>query len=532
MTDVLQSTGDMLEEMKEKLESARGSQDGVESLYGTYFLGNDEFAFHIREMQEVVNYPAKVDRLPLMPAYVEGVFNLRDRILPLVSLRRVLEISVDSEPEKSKMYVGIIKISGQLVGVELDRTGDVLSLAEDDIAKVERKNAVSIVSGLANLDEGKRVVRVVDASKILEMDDMPVLSQKIEDQSRENQSGVTVGGIGIGQTAISFTSESSEFAVPVSEILEVLENPRLEDTHIAYDNCLGILNLRGTMISVIDFRSTMGSDTQTDLDTGMVLVVIAGHKYCGFLVDTVTDVFDFSQSQVMPIPALKENRRKGCLKGVLSVGGDRNVFLIDSGALCGEEDIVEAIEACSVPDALGSEGKRSGDASSLARNDSFEGQDELKVYVTFRLGKTLAAEITEVDEIIAFPSELMEPPGYEGYLRGMLNLRGAIIPIVDMRRYYGMSDYKNLKEASVLIVAYEDSRYGLIVDSVEDSVDVYKSQTTVIPKVVNDSSDAEYKQDISRVLEYTNMEGRTTTLMVYSVESFLKNLVNEPVAAG
>lgn len=519
MTDLIEQTGEMLLGMRDKLEEAWESQTEIDSLYGTYFIGKDEFAFHIREMQEVVNYPKKVDRLPLMPDYVEGVFNLRTKIVPLVNLRRILGIAAQDSGTLST-YVGIIKISGQLVGVELDRTGDVLTLEDDDIAKVERKSGSTVIAGLANLDGGQRIIRVIAATSILEMDDMPVLSQKIEEHRESDIYGVAQGGLGMGETAISFTSDRSEFAVPVGDILEVLEHPKLEDTHVPYDNCLGILNLRGTLISVIDFRSAMGSDSYTDIETGMVLVVIADSKYCGFLVDNVTDVFDYHESRVIAIPGLKENKRKGCLRGVVSVSEDRNVFLVDSKALCKEDDILESIEASTVPDAFDC----SDGGSALGRRSEAAEQDELKVYITFRLGKTLAAEISEVDEIIAFPNDLMEPPGYNGYIRGMLSLRGSIIPIVDMRRYYGMDDYADIAESSVLIVAYRDSRYGLIVDSVEDSVDVYKSQMTVIPKVMNDGANVEFRGDVSRILEYSKLDDKTDTLMVYSVESFLRKL--------
>ncbi|MDQ8184442.1 chemotaxis protein CheW [Pelagicoccus sp. SDUM812002] len=135
----------------------------------------------------------------------------------------------------------------------------------------------------------------------------------------------------------------------------------------------GILNLRGTFISVIDFRSAMDSDSSANIETGMVLVVIAGDRFCGFLVDNITDVFDHHESRVIPIPGLKDHKRIGCLRGVVPVSEDRNVFLNDSKAL-----------------------------------------------------KTLAAEISEVDEIISFPTELMEPPGSDGYIRGMLSLRESL----------------------------------------------------------------------------------------------------------
>ncbi|MDQ8184441.1 hypothetical protein [Pelagicoccus sp. SDUM812002] len=71
-------------------------------------------------------------------------------------------------------------------------------------------------------------------------------------------------------------------------------------------------------------------------------------------------------------------------------------------------------------------------------------------------------------------------------------------------------------------MARDGIRYGLIVDSAEDSVDVYKSWMTVIPKVMNDNSNAEFRGDVSRIFEYARLDGKTETLMLYSVESFCK----------
>ncbi|MDQ8203332.1 chemotaxis protein CheW [Pelagicoccus sp. SDUM812003] len=527
MSETIKSTEEMMQGLHEKLEEAGESQSELDSLYGTFFLDEDEFAFHIREMQEVVNYPERVNRLPLMPDYVEGVFNLRDTIVPLINLRSILRLPA-GEAETSHRYVGIVRVDGQQVGIALDRTGDVIPMNDEELAKVERKKGDNIISGLANLEGGQRIIRIIAASSIVQLEDIPMLSQTVRDDRVVSDFGAMLGGIGSGNTAISFTSEGSEFAIPVSDILEVLENPKLEDTHVAYDNCLGILNLRGAMISVIDFRTAMGSVSHTSIDTGMVIVVIADHRHCGFLVDSVTDVFDFHESRIIPIPQLKDNKRKGCLKGVVPISKERDVFLVDPKTLCDEEDILEAIEASSVPDALA--GEDMGAGRSLTGNASGAGQGGLKVYITFKLSKTLAVEITEVDEIIAYPDSLMEPPGYDGYIRGMLNLRGGIIPIVDMRKYYSMSDYKDIESCSVLIVSRNGARYGLIVDSVEDSVDVYESQMTVIPKVMNDSANAEYQGDVSRIIEYTSIEGRKNTLMVYSVASFLKTLVGSAVA--
>ena len=62
------------------------------AIYGSFGLGNTEFALHAGVIKEVVNEPATISEIPLSPAFMLGLFNLRGRIIPIVDLRLLLEL--------------------------------------------------------------------------------------------------------------------------------------------------------------------------------------------------------------------------------------------------------------------------------------------------------------------------------------------------------------------------------------------------------------------------------------------------------
>ncbi|MFU0831583.1 MAG: Chemotaxis protein CheW [Oscillospiraceae bacterium] len=110
-------------------------------------------------------------------------------------------------------------------------------------------------------------------------------------------------------------------------------------------------------------------------------------------------------------------------------------------------------------------------------------------YLTFYIDKQLYALPTkEVVEIIRLqPITLI--PNLPDYVKGVINLRGKIVPLIDMRLKFSKEPvpYDNL--TSVVIVNNSDMTAGLIVDSVKDVRDIAKSQIFDSPKYKNNTGD-------------------------------------------
>lgn len=120
--------------------------------------------------------------------------------------------------------------------------------------------------------------------------------------------------------------------------------------------------------------------------------------------------------------------------------------------------------------------KNAKSAFSLVKNAPAE------KYLTFYIDKQLYALPTkEVVEIIRLqPITLI--PNLPDYVKGVINLRGKIVPLIDMRLKFSKESvpYDNL--TSVVIVNNGDMTAGLIVDSVKDVRDIAKGQIFDAPK--------------------------------------------------
>ncbi|MBS0378604.1 MAG: chemotaxis protein CheW [Proteobacteria bacterium] len=127
-----------------------------------------------------------------------------------------------------------------------------------------------------------------------------------------------------------------------------------------------------------------------------------------------------------------------------------------------------------------------------ASTNSAKGPERPRQMLTFRLGDELfAVDILRVQEIRGW-SEVTRIPRSPPHLLGVLNLRGSIVPIVDMRLRFGLSraEFTPLTVIIVLSVTSEAGtrELGMVVDGVSDVVDMAPDALRELPTLGNRTS--------------------------------------------
>ncbi len=108
---------------------------------------------------------------------------------------------------------------------------------------------------------------------------------------------------------------------------------------------------------------------------------------------------------------------------------------------------------------------------------------EIKV-VCFRLGRdTYALDIMRVREIVKL-QKLSGLPEASAFVEGVINLRGSIIPVVDLRKRFGFAEIDSSRENRLLITVVAHQLVGLIVDAVSEVVTIPIRDLRPPPSVV------------------------------------------------
>ncbi len=147
----------------------------------------------------------------------------------------------------------------------------------------------------------------------------------------------------------------------------------------------------------------------------------------------------------------------------------------------------------------------------MAENINDEKSADLEQMVTFNLGQEeYGVNILQVQEINRMV-EITEVPQTEHYVEGIINLRGKVIPIMDLRKKFSMPEKENDNKTRIVVIDVENETVGLIVDGVSEVLRVPAGSLEDAPKLVaGDYAASDYIQSIvkleDRLLIYLDLQ--------------------------
>jgi purine-binding chemotaxis protein CheW len=141
----------------------------------SFKIGNEEFGVDILQVQEI-NRLVDVTRVPNAPDFVEGVMNLRGRIVPVVNLRKRLGLEKRENDKDTRIVV--VEIEGKTIGFIVDSVSEVLrvskSVVEPPPELISGIDSEYII-GIAKLEN--RLLILLDLKKVLNVEERETLKE-------------------------------------------------------------------------------------------------------------------------------------------------------------------------------------------------------------------------------------------------------------------------------------------------------------------------------------------------------------------
>ncbi len=103
-------------------------------------------------------------------------------------------------------------------------------------------------------------------------------------------------------------------------------------------------------------------------------------------------------------------------------------------------------------------------------------QESIQKYLTFELaGEEYGLEIQKVHEIISM-MDITSVPQTPEYVKGVINLRGKVVPTIDLRAKFGMPQIERTKHTCIIVVDVGNIEMGIIVDRVSEVMNIAASE--------------------------------------------------------
>jgi purine-binding chemotaxis protein CheW len=132
-------------------------------------------------------------------------------------------------------------------------------------------------------------------------------------------------------------------------------------------------------------------------------------------------------------------------------------------------------------------------------NLGHESEDTLKdMYLTFRLGnEDYGIEIRYVTEIVGLQN-ITEVPDMPHFVKGVVNLRGQVIPVIDVRLRFNMESREYDERTCIVVVSINETMIGLVVDTVNEVRNIEEDSISPPPKTAGAHS-AQYIHGMGKI---------------------------------
>ncbi len=148
--------------------------------YIGFILEKNEYTVPILKVQEIIKLP-QITKMPGVPFYVEGVTNLRGRVIPIVNLKRILGIA----EEKNGGKVIVISSGKITFGALVDDITGVVNIDETNIEPAEEfmQHGQTQIEGVARLND--RLFILLDTKKLIPLEDQSLFEEEIVEVHNE-----------------------------------------------------------------------------------------------------------------------------------------------------------------------------------------------------------------------------------------------------------------------------------------------------------------------------------------------------------
>ncbi len=470
------------------------SEDGAEQ-YVTFQVADEVFGFPMASVMEIIRLPRSVE-VPLTPSALVGLANLRGSVLPILDLRRVLHLENTEYNDATRV---VVSDAGSPVGLVVDRVSRVMNVEPERIdrsGKAQSSLNSEILDGVIKGSEGDPLTQLLDVKSLISQEFAEMIKtsakSKLNFSATEQETHVLEEDDDT-DLLVSFTVESQEYAFHLMEVEEIVRIPETISKVPRSDNhVLGLIDLRDRLLPLVSLRRMFEmTETPIEEDNRILVVNLSrpdGRKdSVGLVVDDVREVLRVPKDLWDSVPALlsRDDESNGISNICRLESGKRLVSVLRAESLFDHPVIQAAIEARDTE-----EGNQVSDKDkNLQTNEGISGDDDTAQLVVFHLGEQeYGVSIDDVQEITRVPEKMDKVPKTEKFIEGMVNMRGTVLPVLDMRTRFDMAKIKRNDRHRIIVLNLNKKHTGFIVDSVAEVLRLPREQIETAPNLSEDQA--------------------------------------------
>lgn len=448
---------------------ARARHDGGDEHIVMFRVADSSFGFRLAGVGEIIRLPS-LARMPLGPRSLLGLANLRGVVLPVVSLRLLLGLPHVMPDDATRV---IVVEEGVLVGFVVDRIEGLMNIPAN-LVETDDAGAGTIdpdlVDGVIKGAEGDSTIKILHPPRLLR-DEFARLASGPRSATVASVTATASAAAGRSTaeaqqnvSLVSFDLGAQEYALPLERVREIIPLPdRVSDVPRAETAVIGVVTLRDRLLPLVSLRALLGLPNGTHHEQrGKVLVLPMGSGAVGMVADRTREILRVDPTVIDPAPALLTRGAGDAeITSICRLDHGRRLVAVLSPDRLFRSDLVRRVLADHGNVHAGEESQTSRDAMA----------DEQ--FIIFRLGdQEYGMPVAAVDEIARPPEHVTRLPKSPAFIEGVMNLRGSVVPIVDLRRRFELTSEEPGNARRILVLKAGGGKTGFMVDVVSEIIKV------------------------------------------------------------
>ncbi|TWB12237.1 CheW protein [Nitrospirillum amazonense] len=480
----------------------------------TFRVGAALLAASAADVIEVLR-PVRITRVPHAPAGLAGVASVRGAVVPVLSLARLLGGEEAASGAASRL---LLLQAEEPVALTVDEVG---ALAQLDAGRDQ------LAGGLYAHEDG--APRLIDLAGLLRRE-FAGLVRRGAGPGRAEPAAPRRQAAKDERAFLAFSLADQAYALPLAEVGEVITLPdhlaKLPRTDAAM---VGAASVRGALLPIVSLRALLGLGIAAGDQRGMrVVVAHVGGSRIGLLVDRLNSILRVPADSVGAVPAvLNRGRGEAQIQSICRLPDGRGLVSILSGARLFRDDTVAHL--------LTDGGSDPREAPDMNPDGRAKMGDRV---VVFQLGdEEYGLPVDAVEEVVRLPDTLTRVPKAPGFIEGVMNLRGQVLPVIDQRRRFGVAGSGpgsgpgfGRGRRRVIVTRVNGKLAGFAVDGVSEILALPPDRVSETPDFTH-PGDTEGASVFSRIANLETADGAGRMILLIEPQALLDRAERDLLAA-
>ncbi|WP_189514253.1 chemotaxis protein CheW [Kushneria pakistanensis] len=415
--------------------------------FGVLGIGQSNVALPTDVMREVVSLPHALTPAPMAPPFALGAFRLRDELIPVIDLARLLQLDDSQGARERADQVAIVRWQEGHFGLRVDAVHGIAHVSAEHMQPLDSATSEAPPLTPAAFTDGDRLVYVLDIAALFALPGMMLARASHHDNGDQPGTRQAADRKINTERALLIDCGGVQLSLPAAMVREIQPLQTVSAPVMDVPGFMGTTTLRRQTLAVFDPLALAGLDDRPPPKGRLMVVVAVREQPLALCVDQVIRMMAYNPDDVMPLIESHDNP-EATISGMINHPQLGESLLVDATRFARDADTLTL-------------------AAMYIAREGHTARGEVPyrrfAFVHFDAFGQFVTPLEQLSEVIAMPEDFTPSSRADEGWTGTMAHRDQAVSLIDLRQL--LNTPHDTPATDVLIVDRGEYRVGFMIDN-------------------------------------------------------------------